>query len=214
MVAVTVTDQNGCSNIASVTLSEPSAIVATVQTDSISCYGETDASLSVVSTIGGTAPYVYALDGETFQADTLFTGLLGGTQTVTVQDANGCEATQTASIFEPQEIVITVIAMTDLPNNTILLGDSTELETEVNIFVGNDTLAYAWTPSESLSCSNCANPIASPQVTTTYMVTVTDANGCSATTEITINVNEVRDVYIPNAFTPNGDGINLSLIHI
>ena len=44
--------------------------------------------------------------------------------------------------------------------------------------------------------------------TTTYTVQVTDSLGCSATDEITITVDKSRDVYIPNVFTPNGDGIN------
>ena len=53
-------------------------------------------------------------------------------------------------------------------------------------------VSYSWSPTEGLSDPNIADPIAQPEVSTTYTVTVTDANGCSATDEITVNVIDVR----------------------
>jgi len=66
---------------------------------------------------------------------------------------------------------------------------------------------YYWNPSAWLSCDSCPNPIASPTVTTTYVVAVTDSDGCSAQKTVTIDV-VCGNVFVPDAFSPNGDGAN------
>jgi large repetitive protein len=63
---------------------------------------------------------------------------------------------------------------------------------------------YIWNPSTGLSCTECANPVANPNVTTTYTVTYTSELGCSATDQVTVTV----FTSIPTGFTPNGDGTN------
>ena len=71
-----------------------------------------------------------------------------------------------------------------------------------------DVNTWLWQPSGSLSCSNCANPVATPATTTTYKIIVTNGNGCTDEDEITINVNCNRNsIYIPTAFSP-GKGVN------
>jgi len=85
---------------------------------------------------------------------------------------------------------------------TIDIGTSTTLSP------AGSTGNYIWSPILGLSCSNCLNPNASPINTTTYTVTVTDANGCSASDDVTVFINVVEGVGVPNAFSPNGDGQN------
>ena len=65
-----------------------------------------------------------------------------------------------------------------------------------------------WTPSGTLDCDDCDDPTATPTGTTTYNISIIDETGCVATDSMTIFVNVVRPVYIPNAFSPNDDGIN------
>lgn len=74
---------------------------------------------------------------------------------------------------------------------------------------GSVVVDYLWTPATQLSCTNCYNTIASPKNTTTYTIKVTDGNGCVSTDNVTIIVicND-KNVFIPNTFSPNNDGVN------
>jgi len=67
---------------------------------------------------------------------------------------------------------------------------------------------YQWSPSQTLSDALSPNPLASPTVNTTYAVVVTDINGCSEDGEVKVSIAPTGKIYIPNAFTPNSDGIN------
>jgi gliding motility-associated-like protein len=73
----------------------------------------------------------------------------------------------------------------------------------------NNVISYLWTPSSTLSCSDCPEPIATPKFTTTYSVVVLDSNGCKNTATITVFVTcKGADIFVPNTFSPNGDGAN------
>ncbi len=63
-----------------------------------------------------------------------------------------------------------------------------------------------WTPAESLSCDSCAGTWASPLTSTTYAVELEDGNGCKAIDEVIVLIN--ASLWVPNTFTPNGDGLN------
>ena len=74
---------------------------------------------------------------------------------------------------------------------------------------GSTVVDYLWSPAAGLSCTNCYNTIASPKNTTAYTIKVTDSNGCKSKDEVTIIVvcND-KNVFIPNTFSPNNDGVN------
>ncbi|MEO1435636.1 MAG: PKD domain-containing protein, partial [Bacteroidota bacterium] len=98
-----------------------------------------------------------------------------------------------------------------LPNPTpliegfeIRLGESGQLV----LLNPNAGSTYSWSPAESLSDSTSLFPFASPATETIYTITEIDELGCIGTDTAVVDVRSVRPVYIPNAFSPNGDGVN------
>jgi gliding motility-associated-like protein len=197
--SVTVTDDNGCTATAEASITQPPLLDITVDSVvNVICFGESTGLIDVVG-IGGMPPYEFSLDGFTFQNSDIFNGLPAGDYTITVLDANGCTATVEATITQPTELVVDAG-----PDVDIELGFSTRLRAIANEF----PVTFSWTPSESLSCDDCFNPEAFPVNTTTYTVTVINENGCPASDEVTVRVIKNRPLYIPNGFSPNGDGVN------
>lgn len=122
-----------------------------------------------------------------------------------IVDANGCVKDTTISLDEPPQFFISIDGEIE-----IVLGDQTTLIGSVNI-PPNEILSIQWTLSDSLSCDTCLTTIANPIITTTYTLTITDIYGCEESVQITIRVNSVIDVYVPNIFSPNDDGVNESV---
>jgi len=81
--------------------------------------------------------------------------------------------------------------------------------TSMKVSTSDDVTDIQWRPSTGLSCTNCSNPVASPKQTTAYHITVTNQGGCVNKDEITVFVVcNSGNVFLPNTFSPNGDGNN------
>jgi gliding motility-associated-like protein len=91
------------------------------------------------------------------------------------------------------------------PNVTINVGKSFP----INATASGNIVALNWTPSNTLSCSSCLTPVAKPTKTTKYDLAVTNDGGCTTTDSITIQVVCTgANFFVPNSFSPNGDGVN------
>nr|MBS0036979.1 gliding motility-associated C-terminal domain-containing protein [Saprospiraceae bacterium] len=89
----------------------------------------------------------------------------------------------------------------------IVPGDSVLLEIISN--VPYDSLSQIdWKGLQDPDCADCPIVYDRPIVSTTYSVTITDKDGCMASDDMTVTVDQNRNIYVPNAFSPNGDGIN------
>lgn len=120
------------------------------------------------------------------------------TYSITVTTPAGCSAEDSAIVTVRQK---DIISLTVTPSSTIIAGDSVQLNASGGI-------NYTWTPPTGLSCTNCPNPVAKPDTTISYFVMSNDGN-CSSKDTITIFVLPAcKDLALPTAFTPNGDGHN------
>ncbi len=174
---VTVTDAALTTVTATVSLTQPSAVVATIGSFSdVSCSSACDGSITVIAS-GGNPPYTYSwapAGGNTAQ----ISGLCAGNYTVTVTDGNGCIGT--ASHFIAQPVSLVANAGVD---QTICIGSSTLLNATAT--GGNPGYTYQWTGPSSFS-STLASPTVTPTVTSTYSLAVTDATGCTSGDMVTI----------------------------
>lgn len=196
--SVTVTNGEGCTSEASVELLVHDLQVSAFMTP-IAC-DEFDAGVITFQS-ESPRPLLYSVTGGFGFSDIpLFENLIPGTYNLVAKDDSGCLWEDQLTIAEPEELII------DLGDDIYLqLGDSVAINALSN---PTNFSLVEWSPADGLSCSDCATPVAQPLESTLFSVTVIDANGCEATDDIHIFVNREPRVYMPNAFSPDGDGIN------
>lgn len=168
---VTVTDINGCSDTASVIITEPAALSVTMSGDSVSCNGGNDGSATATPS-GGVTPYTY--NWSVPQVTQTVTGLIAGSYSVTVTDANGCTVTGSATVSQPAALSVS-FSKTDVLCNGSCNGTAT-----ANPSGGSSPYTYTWSNFQTGQTSTglCAG---------SFSVTVTDANGCTKIAAVTIS---------------------------
>ncbi len=174
----TVTDANGCTATTSTTITEPTAVAVSYSETGVLCNGGSS-SVTIMAT-GGTTPYAvpFTSGSNTFSQT-------AGTVVYTVTDANGCTGTASVTVTEPA-----VLAATNSVSGSILCNGGT---TAVVVSATGGTSPYTGDGSMMQGAG-----------TTVY--TVTDANGCTATTSATLT--EPTAVMVMTSFSPimcNGD---------
>lgn len=168
----------------------------------VTCKGENDGSIQVRGVVNGQPPYTISLNGQVSGSGS-FTPLTPGTYLLEIVDANNCTYDTTIVLNEGTELTLTLSA------NSILVieGDSAIVEAIVNV-PPDQIGAVLWTPGIYLSCDSCLITRIVPLNTQEYQVTVTDINGCTARDFLLVVVKKETKVYIPNAFSPDGNIIN------
>ncbi len=206
---LTITDANSCTRVDTAVISAPGdPINATFDVEDATCFGYKDGKIFVFPS-GGTPPYVFSVDGRPFLGTSTLLGLAAGHHFVTIRDSKGCEwQSQGVYIDQPDPIIV------DLgPDTTITFGDKIRLIP--NIIAADSIVRYMWFPNDTtiVQYPNWFRPFVRPLAPTTFELVVEDSNGCRGSDQKAVFVATWRNIQVPTAFSPNGDGLN-DLLHV
>jgi gliding motility-associated-like protein len=166
---VTITDANGCTTTAQVTVTQPALLVASAtNTGNVACFGGINGSATASGT-GGVAPYAYSWNTTPVTATATVTGLAAGTYTVTITDANGNTATAQVTITQPAAVLS---AVAQLGNDATCLTSSNGSVSAVAAG-GTAPYTYSWNTTPIQTTATAINLAPG-----SYLCTVTDALGC------------------------------------
>ena len=204
---VTVSDYKGCSDYVSYEVKGQQPIIfKPVQAEDILCYG--DPTCIYIDTVyGGAGPdYTFSVNGGAILPVDSCKQVYASDQSylVSVFDSEGCKSEQEILISQPDEIIV------DLGDEiTLDLGDPRTIHLNTNTNVAQviwdiDSVKFKYNFLNDLKTDIEIEGYAND----TIYATVIDENGCTATGALYIIVNTSRNVYIPNIFTPDGDGLN------
>ena len=200
---ITATDQAGCTDTDSVTLTAPPDISLEYYPTLPTCSYSNDGQISVTNIGGGVGGYSILINGETYSySDTDTTDipyLVADTYTLTVVDANQCQHNFEATLPAPPDQVISLG-----PDTILQFGDELLLQAYTNFLIDS----ILWTPADWLDRTDTTVAVTRPPQDMLYTVVATDSIGCIATDQIYINIIRNDGVFAPNIITPNDDGIN------
>ncbi|MDX9751391.1 MAG: gliding motility-associated C-terminal domain-containing protein, partial [Flavobacteriales bacterium] len=193
---VLVTDANGCSAMATGEVTGTPAVTADATVTGNTCHGDAEGTIAL-EVPSGAAPFTYAWSNG---GDTpLLEGLAAGTYDVTVTDANGCTFTGSWAVWEADAIVIDTLLSVYSGGYNVSTHGGSDGSIQTGVSGGTPPYTYDWS-------TGAGTPDLHGLSAGEYVLTVTDANGCTA--EMAITVTEPDDLAMPTGFTPNGDGAN------
>ena len=174
--SLTIIDYHGCTLDTTFTISQPPLLTYTYVTDSVNCFAGQDGSICITPS-GGIQPSSYIWSPNVSTISCAY-NLSAGNYYVTITDNNGCDTTALIAIGQPHQLTLNTSG-----NVTICNGQTTTISASASGGVGN--YIYTWDNGLGVGSSFNVNPV----VTTTYTVSITDANGCSTTPQtLTVTV--------------------------
>jgi len=202
---LTVTDADGCTATAGpFTINDIGGPIINTSTMTISdanCSGICDGSITGINVSGGTSPYSYSWNTSPVQTTIDATGLCGGSYSLTVTDINGCSASNNVTIGQtsgPSAGFSANPKQTNININITFLANS-----------GGNIVSWQWDFGDGSTATgqNCTHQYGAIGTYTVTLI-VTDADGCIDSVSDIIEIRDIFTLYIPNTFTPDGDGFN------
>jgi gliding motility-associated-like protein len=189
---IILTDGRDCKTNMDIIVEEPDSLIMSMSKTDALCFESLDGSINTIVT-GGTMPYSYFWNDSVTTPNRL--GIAAGGYSVFLSDVNGCSLSGAIVVNEPP------LLWMETRLNQITCREETNGEILVNAKGGSGGYTYTWSTGEN------GNNIKDLDVGD-YSVYLEDINGCKDTTLFTIIGNDIICIKIPNAITPNDDGIN------
>lgn len=202
---ITITDINGCTDTTSYSLLSAPPVFGDVPSPvEPLCFGD-QTCISVENPSGGTGTgYRFSINNSNLFPIDSCVQVFAGQYTISIFDSDGCAYDTTILINQPSEYLVSLGG--DL---LVGLGDSTTVVgVQLNSDFVVDTLIWSGTQPYECFDDDCDQIYVYPAVDAVYTVTAVSVEGCAVTDEVVVRIDDERRVFIPNAFTPNGDGIN------
>lgn len=207
LYTVYVSDKNGCIITDTISVADALADEFIFTVDSTSCFGDTyrDGAIYITEMTMANRPYRYSLDGGEYQFTADFFDLAAGEHTLIAVNQYGCETVHKIMVPEPPDATAFII-----PSDTVIeLGQTISLQTQFGPYSSSIVTSYHWSPSLGLSCTDCPNPeVTSYNRNNEYTLLITYNRICTVSATARIRVEDRPEIFIPNSFSPNGDGNN------
>lgn len=194
---LTVTDENNCQFSDDIIL-EDNGLEIFYSFSPPWCFDTYEGFIQIDSVKNAKVPLEYFLDGIS-QGQSLFETLGLGIYEVEVVDTDGCATSVEIEMSGPLPLQLELGE-----DQTITLGDTINLPVNINF----QPSEVNWLPVSEIACDTCLNTNFWPSKSTYYELKAVDEAGCEITEGVWLNVDKRLSVFIPNAFSPNNDGIN------
>ncbi|MEO6130547.1 MAG: gliding motility-associated C-terminal domain-containing protein, partial [Saprospiraceae bacterium] len=170
------------------------------------CPGDPPGSAQVMAVTGGVAPYLYSLNNAPGVPSPIFNNLVAGHYDLKVTDATGCKLSDTFSILPQVNVDLAII---NFVHDSLIFafGDTVKFG---YLFSGSSNTpdSLVWKTGDSVLCINCTVLSFPANLSGKVTLEAYDVRGCKIVRSVSYLVVRIRDVYIPNVFSPNEDGIN------